>query len=188
MKEEDIYKAFELIFEYIGEDKNREGLRDTPKRVLQSWNTIFKGYKENPQEILGTVFEQGACDEMVILKGIEFYSTCEHHLLPFFGVVHIGYLPDKKVVGISKLARLTELFARRLQIQEQMTAQIADTLMNVLSPKGVMVVTEAKHMCMLLRGVQKQNSMMVTSALRGRFKVDAKTREEFMGHIKRTGL
>ncbi|MDE7447592.1 MAG: GTP cyclohydrolase I FolE, partial [Helicobacter sp.] len=121
---------------------------------------------------------------MVVLKNIEFYSMCEHHLLPFFGTVHIGYIPNKRVVGISKLARLVETFARRLQIQEQMTAQIADTLMEFLAPKGVMVVAEAQHMCMLMRGVQKQNSTMITSALRGRFKSDAKTREEFMGHIR----
>lgn len=173
----------ESFFDYIGEDKNREGLKETPNRVIKSWETLFEGYHQNPATILGTVFEQGACDEMVVLKNIEFYSMCEHHLLPFFGVVHIGYIPNKRVVGISKLARLTELFARRLQIQEQMTSQIADTLMEFLNPKGVMVVTEAKHMCMLMRGVQKQTSVMTTSAIRGRFKSDAKTREEFMGHI-----
>ncbi|RAX57682.1 GTP cyclohydrolase I FolE [Helicobacter monodelphidis] len=183
-KAQDMEKLIQDIFEFIGEDKHREGLLETPKRVIKSWETLFKGYNEDPKEVLGTVFEQGACDEMVVLKEIEFYSMCEHHLLPFFGVVHIGYIPDSKVLGISKLARLTEVFARRLQIQEQMTAQIADTLMEVLAPKGVMVVAEAKHMCMLMRGVEKQNSLMITSAIRGRFKSDAKTREEFMAHIR----
>ena len=173
------------IFDYIGEDRNREGLLDTPKRVVKSWEHLFSGYKKNPKEILGTVFSDGACDEMVVLKDIEFYSVCEHHMLPFFGKISIGYIPDSKVVGISKLARLVEVFSRRLQIQEKMTSQIADTLMEVLQPKGVMVVAEAKHMCMVMRGVEKQNSMMMTSAIRGLFRKEQKTREEFMGLIKR---
>ena len=184
MKQEEMFRYIELFFDYIGDDKSREGLLKTPERVVKSWEKLFGGYHEKPEEILSAVFEQGACDEMVVLKNIEFYSMCEHHLLPFFGTVHIGYIPNKRVVGISKLARLVETFARRLQIQEQMTAQIADTLMEFLAPKGVMVVAEAQHMCMLMRGVQKQNSTMITSALRGRFKSDAKTREEFMGHIR----
>lgn len=184
MKQEEMFRYIESFFDYIGDDKSREGLLKTPERVVKSWEKLFGGYHEKPEEILSAVFEQGACDEMVVLKNIEFYSMCEHHLLPFFGTVHIGYIPNKRVVGISKLARLVETFARRLQIQEQMTAQIADTLMDFLAPKGVMVVAEAQHMCMLMRGVQKQNSTMITSALRGRFKSDAKTREEFMGHIR----
>lgn len=171
------------IFDYIGEDRGREGLLETPKRVLKSWEHLYSGYKSNPKEILGRVFIEGACDEMVVLKNIEFYSICEHHLLPFFGKISIGYIPDSKVVGISKLARLVEVYSRRLQIQEKMTAQIADTLMEVLQPKGVMVVAEAKHMCMVMRGVEKQNSLMLTSAIRGLFKSDHRTREEFMGHI-----
>ncbi|MDE6044843.1 MAG: GTP cyclohydrolase I FolE [Helicobacter sp.] len=184
MKQEEMFRYIESFFDYIGDDKSREGLLKTPERVVKEWEKLFGGYHEKPEEILSAVFEQGACDEMVVLKNIEFYSMCEHHLLPFFGTVHIGYIPNKRVVGISKLARLVETFARRLQIQEQMTAQIADTLMEFLAPKGVMVVAEAQHMCMLMRGVQKQNSTMITSALRGRFKSDAKTREEFMGHIR----
>lgn len=184
MKQEEMFHYIESFFDYIGDDKSREGLLKTPERVVKSWEKLFGGYHENPEEILSAVFEQGACDEMVVLKNIEFYSMCEHHLLPFFGTIHIGYIPNKRVVGISKLARLVETFARRLQIQEQMTAQIADTLMEFLAPKGVMVVAEAQHMCMLMRGVEKQNSTMITSALRGRFKSDAKTREEFMGHIR----
>lgn len=172
------------IFDCIGEDRNREGLLDTPKRVVKSWEHLYSGYKSDPKEILGRVFTEGACDEMVVLKDIEFYSVCEHHMLPFFGKVSIGYIPDSKVVGISKLARLVEVYSRRLQIQEKMTAQIADTLMEVLQPKGVMVVAEAKHMCMVMRGVEKQNSQMLTSAIRGLFKSDHRTREEFMGLIR----
>ncbi|MBX7490060.1 GTP cyclohydrolase I FolE [Helicobacter turcicus] len=187
MKKETKDSAEELIrsiFDHIGEDRNREGLLDTPKRVVKSWEHLYSGYKSNPKEILGTVFTEGACDEMVVLRDIEFYSVCEHHMLPFFGRISIGYIPDSKVVGISKLARLVEVYSRRLQIQEKMTAQIADTLMEVLQPKGVMVVAEAKHMCMVMRGVEKQNSQMLTSAIRGLFKSDHRTREEFMGLIR----
>lgn len=177
-------EAVREIFDYIGEDRNREGLLETPKRVVKSWEHLYSGYKSDPKEILGRVFTEGACDEMVVLKNIEFYSVCEHHLLPFFGKISIGYIPDSKVVGISKLARLVEVYSRRLQIQEKMTSQIADTLMEVLQPKGVMVVAEAKHMCMVMRGVEKQESIMLTSAIRGLFKSDHRTREEFMGHIR----
>ncbi|MGP1580681.1 MAG: GTP cyclohydrolase I FolE [Wolinella sp.] len=177
-------EGIRTIFDYIGEDRNREGLLDTPKRVVKSWEKLYSGYAQDPREILGTVFSDGACDEMVVLKNIEFYSMCEHHMLPFFGKISIGYIPSERVVGISKLARLVEVYARRLQIQEKMTAQIADTLMEVLQPKGVMVVAEAKHMCMVMRGVEKQQSIMLTSAVRGVFKRDSRTREEFMGHIR----
>lgn len=181
---ESAQELIRTIFDCIGEDRNREGLLDTPKRVVKSWEHLYSGYKSDPKEILGRVFTEGACDEMVVLKDIEFYSVCEHHMLPFFGKVSIGYIPDSKVVGISKLARLVEVYSRRLQIQEKMTAQIADTLMEVLQPKGVMVVAEAKHMCMIMRGVEKQNSQMLTSAIRGLFKSDHRTREEFMGLIR----
>ncbi|EEO26630.1 GTP cyclohydrolase I FolE [Helicobacter winghamensis] len=181
---ESTQELIRTIFDCIGEDRNREGLLDTPKRVVKSWEHLYSGYKSDPKEILGRVFTEGACDEMVVLKDIEFYSVCEHHMLPFFGKVSIGYIPDSKVVGISKLARLVEVYSRRLQIQEKMTAQIADTLMEVLQPKGVMVVAEAKHMCMVMRGVEKQNSQMLTSAIRGLFKSDHRTREEFMGLIR----
>lgn len=177
-------EGIRAIFDFIGENREREGLIETPKRVVKSWEKLYSGYAQDPREILGTVFEEGACDEMVVLKNIEFYSMCEHHMLPFFGKISIGYIPSQKVVGISKLARLVEVFARRLQIQEKMTAQIADTLMEVLQPKGAMVVAEATHLCMVMRGVEKQQSVMVTSAVRGLFKKDARTREEFMGHIR----
>lgn len=168
------------IFDHIGDSRDREGLIDTPERVVRSWEHIYSGYRQDPKAILSTVFEDGACDEMVVLKNIEFYSMCEHHMLPFFGTVSIGYIPDRKVVGISKLARLVEVYSRRLQIQEKMTGQIADTIMEVLQPRGAMVVAEAKHLCMVMRGVEKQQSEMVTSAVRGTFKSDSRTREEFL--------
>lgn len=188
IKMQQIQENLREIFDFIGEDREREGLLETPKRVIKSWEHLYSGYKSDPKEILGKVFIEGACDEMVVLKNIEFYSICEHHLLPFFGRISIGYIPNSKVVGISKLARLVEVYSRRLQIQEKMTSQIADTLMEVLQPKGVMVVTEAKHMCMVMRGVEKQNSLMLTSAIRGLFKSDHRTREEFMGHISSSRL
>lgn len=156
------------ILEYIGEDTEREGLLDTPKRVVRSWDTLFGGYKEDPGAVLKS-FEEGACDEVVVLRDIEFYSTCEHHMLPFFGKAHIGYLPDKSVVGVSKLARLLEVFARRLQIQERLGDQITQAIMEHLSPLGCGCVLEAQHFCMTARGVAKQKSIMVTSSMKGTF-------------------
>jgi len=143
------------MLELIGEDPNREGLLETPARVVKSWGELYGGYNQKPEAILKT-FSEGTCDEMVVLKQIEFYSMCEHHMLPFFGKISVGYIPDKAVVGISKLARLVEVFSRRLQIQERLTGQIADALIEHLKPKGVMVVCEAKHLCMVARGVGKQ--------------------------------
>lgn len=172
------------LIDAIGDDPGREGLLDTPKRVVKSWREIFRGYKEDPIAMLGTQFSAEGYDQMVICKDIELYSTCEHHMIPFYGKCHIGYLPGDKVVGLSKLARLADVFARRLQIQERLTNQIADTLNDTLKTKGVMVVIEAKHMCMCARGVQKQHSSMVTSAVRGLFKDDSGVRAEFMGLIK----
>lgn len=171
------------VLQYIGEDPKREGLVDTPKRIVKSWGKLFSGYDQKPEDILKTTFVDGACNEMVILKDIEFYSTCEHHMLPFLGKVSIGYIPDKKVVGISKLARLVEVFARRMQIQERLSSEIADSIMDVLDAKGVMVVIEAKHLCMTSRGVEKQNSVMITSAIRGVFE-QRETRDEFLTLIK----
>lgn len=164
---------------YIGEDPGREGLLDTPDRVVRSWDELYGGYQVDPCKALGVVFEDGACDEMVILRDIQGFSTCEHHVLPFSYVAHVGYIPDGKVVGISKLARLTECFAARLQIQEKMTSQIADTLMTALAPKGVMVVIEGQHLCMKARGVRQPGSVMVTSAIRGVFQ-QPETRAEFL--------
>lgn len=172
------------LLEAIGEDPMREGLLDTPKRVVKSWKEIFAGYLQDPVKVLGTTFAPETYDQMIICKGIELFSTCEHHMIPFFGTVHIGYIPGKRVVGLSKLARLAEVFARRLQIQERLTKQIADTLQKVLKPRGVMVVIEAKHMCMCARGVGKQNSMMRTTAISGLFKKDQAARNEFLEGIK----
>jgi GTP cyclohydrolase I len=171
------------ILSYIGENPDREGLKETPKRVIKSWEKLFGGYKQNPASVLKT-FTEGSCDEMVILKDIEFYSMCEHHLQPFFGTISIGYLPDKKVIGISKLARLVEIYSRRLQIQEKLVAEIADSLMKHLKPLGVMVVCKAKHMCICSRGVQKHNAEMITSALRGVFKKN-EVRQEFLQFVQK---
>jgi GTP cyclohydrolase I len=171
------------IIQAIGDNPKREGVLDTPRRVVKSWKEIYAGYRQDPVKILGTTFEKGKYDQMVICKDIELYSTCEHHMIPFFGKAHIGYIPGERVVGLSKLARVVDVFARRLQIQEKMTQQIADVLNDVLKPKGVMVVVEAKHMCMCARGVGKQNSSMITSAIHGLFK-EKKVRTEFLDLIR----
>ena len=170
--------------EYIGEDPKREGLRETPARVARSWGELYAGYRQDPAEVM-KVFEDGACDEMVVCKDIDFVSTCEHHMLPFFGQVHIGYIPNGRLVGLSKLARVTEVYARRLQVQERMTTQIADALDRCLRPQGVVVVCEGRHLCMIARGVLKPNAVMQTSALRGSFKTDQVTRDEFLTLIGR---
>jgi GTP cyclohydrolase IA len=164
---------------FIEEDTQREGLIDTPRRVAKAYGRLFSGYKQNLESIV-TVFQNEGYDEMVIAKDIEFYSTCEHHMLPFFGRVHIGYIPGEKIIGLSKLPRLVEVFARRLQNQERMTSQIAQGLVDILNPKGVGVVVEAQHLCMMARGVEKQNSMVTTSGLRGLFKKNLNTRTEFL--------
>lgn len=173
---------FEILL-FIGEDPKREGLRETPKRMIKSWGKLFGGYSQDPKEIMKT-FTEGACDEMVILKDIEFYSTCEHHFLPFFGKISIGYIPKKRIIGISKLARTVEIFSRRLQIQERMTDQIADCIKKYLDPKGVIVICEARHLCMISRGIEKQKSIMITSSLRGVFKKDPTAKDEFVRLIK----
>jgi len=172
-------EALKYVFEYIGDDPFREGLQETPNRIIKSWKELFSGYGKDPQDILKT-FEDGACDEMVILEGIDFFSTCEHHFLPFYGNVSIGYVPNGKVIGVSKLARLVEIFSRRLQIQEKMTTQIATALQDALNPKGVMVVCKAKHLCMVARGVKKANPEMITSSVIGAFRDDQEARNEFL--------
>ena len=169
------------MLQYIGENPQRDGLKDTPARVVKSWDFLFSGYKIDPAEVTARVFtNEEKYDEMVVLRDIEFYSMCEHHILPFFGRVHIAYVPTDKVIGISKLARLVECFSRRLQIQERMTQQIANALESTLHPLGVAVMVEAKHLCMVARGVQKQNSVMVTSAIRGIIKENEAARMEFL--------
>lgn len=171
------------ILEYIGEDPHREGLIDTPKRVVKSYEKLFGGYKQDPKEVLKT-FKEGACDEMVLLKNIEFYSTCEHHMLPFYGKAHIAYIPDKRVIGVSKLARVLEIYSRRLQIQERLCQQVTKALDELLQPKGSACVLEAQHFCMTSRGVEKQDSIMVTSSLTGVFSTNPTTRAEFLQLIK----
>lgn len=167
------------ILRFVGDNPEREGLVETPKRVVASWKHLFSGYSANPCDVIKT-FENEACDEMVLLKDIEMYSMCEHHMLPFVGRAHIAYIPKDRIVGISKLARILEIFSRRLQNQERITTQITDCIMKHLDPKGAACVIEAKHMCIACRGVQKQNSVMVTSSMRGCFRDDPTTRNEFL--------
>jgi GTP cyclohydrolase IA len=182
--EEEALLAVRLLLSYIGEDPAREGLLDTPKRVVKAWDEMTCGYGQDPAAILGSHFDGEGYDQMVLCRDIEFYSTCEHHLLPFSGVAHIAYVPRSRVVGLSKMARLLDCFARRLQIQEKLTKQVAVTMMEVLKPLGVGVMVEAKHLCMACRGVQKQKSTMVTTALHGVFKRHA-VREEFFLQCRR---
>ena len=178
-----IERAFREIIEAIGEDPLREGLLDTPARFARMYAELFEGLRQDPREFLKIGFEVGH-NEMVILKEIPFYSICEHHFMPFHGIAAVGYVPDGRVVGLSKLARLVESFARRPQIQEQLTGQIADTLMEVLEPDGVAVVIEAEHMCMTQRGVKKPGARMVTSATRGMFRKNEVTRAEFLSLVR----
>ncbi len=166
--------------EALGEDADREGLRDTPQRVVSSLRFLTRGYGLSVEEAIGSAVYDETHDSMVIVKDIELYSLCEHHMLPFFGKAHVAYIPDGKIVGLSKLPRVVEVFARRLQVQERLTEEIAQALEDVLQPQGVGVVVEAYHLCMMMRGVQKQNSKTITSAVRGLFRSDPRTREEFM--------
>lgn len=167
----------------LGEDIGREGLVDTPKRVVKSWDELYGGYELSPEDILKRDFSEGACDQMIVLRDIDFNSTCEHHIIPIIGKAHVAYIPNGKVVGISKLARVVDAYARRLQIQEKMTEQIAEVIMTVLQPKGVGVLIDAQHMCMTSRGIKKPNVSMVTSALRGVFEND-EVRQEFLKFVR----
>ncbi|MEE2876350.1 MAG: GTP cyclohydrolase I FolE [Candidatus Neomarinimicrobiota bacterium] len=167
----------------IGEDPEREGLKKTPSRVAKSWMTFAQGYRQVPEDVVGDAVFTEKCDEIVALKDIDFFSLCEHHLLPFKGIAHVGYLPGEKIIGLSKIPRIVEVFARRLQVQERLTQQIADALQSVLTPKGVAVVVEAEHLCMQMRGVEKKSSYMITSAVRGAFRENEKTRGEFLAII-----
>ncbi len=177
---EKLENNFRSIIAEIGEDPGREGLIRTPGRVAKAYKFMTKGYSEDIEKLLnGAVFNEHY-DEIVIVKDIDFYSLCEHHLLPFYGKCHIGYIPNGKIVGLSKLPRIVEMYSRRLQVQERMTREIGDMINKVLEPKGVAVVSEARHLCMMMRGVEKQNSIATTSCMLGRFKSDEKTRSEFL--------
>jgi len=175
------------LLEQIGEDPDREGLLKTPERVAKAWEFMTKGYHQDVEQVLNKAVFKEKYDEMVIVKDIDFYSMCEHHLLPFFGKVHVAYIPNGKIVGLSKIPRIVEIFSRRLQVQERMTQQIAETLFNALQPDGVGVIVEAKHLCMMMRGVEKQNSAATTSAMLGSFRDDERTRAEFL-HLIGTNL
>tara|TARA_X000001036_G_scaffold318907_1_gene297335 strand:- start:90 stop:653 length:564 start_codon:yes stop_codon:yes gene_type:complete len=173
------------LLEEIGENPNREGLIKTPLRVSKAWEFFSKGYKEDLDVIINdAIFEEDARD-MVIVRDVEFFSLCEHHLIPFFGKAHVGYIPNGKVIGLSKIPRIIDMFSRRLQVQERLTHQIADAITSVLDPKGVSVVMEGRHMCMQMRGVEKQNSFTSTSAMSGQFRKSAETRSEFLSIINR---
>lgn len=177
-------EAVRTLLLWAGEDPRREGLVDTPKRVVSAYEDWFGGYREDPVRFLKRTFEEvEGYDEMIVLRDIEFESHCEHHMAPIIGCAHVGYLPNNKVVGISKLARVVEAFARRFQVQEKMTAQIANCIWDVLNPKGVGVVIEATHQCMTTRGIHKSDVTMVTSQMLGLFRKDARTRAEFLGMI-----
>ena len=171
--------------ELLGEDPSRDGLKRTPKRVAEALEFLTQGYGKKPATVLNDALFDVQSDEMVIVKDIDFYSLCEHHMLPFFGRCHIAYLPTHKVIGLSKLPRLVDVFARRLQVQERMTSEIARTIMDLVKAQGVGVIIEAQHLCMMMRGVEKQNSYAVTSAMLGRFRDDARTRSEFLDLVRR---
>jgi GTP cyclohydrolase I len=180
-------KMFYNLLKEIGEDPEREGLKDTPKRVTESYKFLTRGYRQNIDEVLNNAFFTAEDNHMVIVKDIELYSLCEHHMLPFIGKCHIGYIPDKKVIGVSKLAQMVDMYARRLQIQERLTDQIAHVLMDKVGAQGVGVVIEAQHLCMMMRGVEKQNSKMITSAMHGTFRSQMATRTEFLRLIGTIG-
>ena len=181
-----VEEAVRLVLRYVGEDPGREGLRLTPGRVRQALEFLTRGYREDPKvAINGAVFSEEEYQEIILCKDLDFYSLCEHHLLPFFGKAHLAYLPNRRIIGLSKLARLVEIYARRLQVQERLTTQIANTLMEELDPLGVAVVLEAEHLCMRMRGVEKQNSYVTTSAMLGVFRTNFETRQEFMNLLRK---
>ncbi|KHN81413.1 GTP cyclohydrolase 1 [Toxocara canis] len=182
---DDMIKAYTSVIKHVGEDVERQGLLKTPERAAKAMLFFTKGYEENLDDILNEAVFDEDHDEMVIVRDIEMFSLCEHHLVPFFGRVHIGYLPNKKVLGLSKLARIVEMFSRRLQVQERLTKQIATAMLQAVQPTGVGVVVEASHMCMVMRGVQKINAITSTSCMLGVFRDDPKTREEFLNLIRK---
>ncbi|HOU40108.1 MAG TPA: GTP cyclohydrolase I FolE [Promineifilum sp.] len=180
-----IENAVRDILVNVGEDPQREGLQRTPHRVAKMWGEVLEGYEIDPVALVNDALFDVEYDEMVVVKEIEFFSMCEHHMLPFFGRAHVAYIPGAKVIGLSKIPRLVDMFARRLQVQERMTQQIADMLDDVLAPRGIAVVVEGSHMCGMMRGVEKEHTRMVTTAMRGAFKTDRDLRNEFMEHLRR---
>jgi len=187
MKEKNLEKIKSLttsLLKEIGEDPSREGLLNTPLRVAKAWKELSKGYNQDLDKLINNAVFKEDYDQMVMVKDIGFYSMCEHHLLPFFGHAHVAYIPDGKIIGLSKIPRMVDMFARRLQVQERMTQEIAAIIDDSLSPKGVAIIIEAQHMCMQMRGVQKKNSYMTTSSMLGIFRTDNKTRKEFLDLIK----
>jgi len=184
MINDNIKKITKELLKEIGENPDREGLLNTPLRVAKAWDFLSKGYRQDINKIINNAVFEEEYDQMVAVKGIEFYSMCEHHLLPFFGVAHIAYIPDGKIIGLSKIPRILDMFSRRLQVQERMTQEVANMLQSTLNPKGVAVIIEAQHMCMQMRGVEKKQSYMSTSSMLGIFREDNKTRKEFLDIVK----
>jgi GTP cyclohydrolase I len=182
-RSENIARLIGQLLVEIGEDPRREGLVDTPKRVAETWGYFTRGYWQDIGELLDNAIVEDSHEGTVLVKDIDFYSLCEHHLVPFYGNCHISYLPNKKIIGLSKIARVVEVYSRRLQVQERLTNQIADALVDHLDPKGVAVLVEARHLCMSMRGVEKHNSVVTTSATRGRFEKDASLRAEFFAQL-----
>ena len=181
----EIQKAVSNILQAVGENPDREGLKRTPERVARMYTELLSGYSSDPNKVVNDAIFEVKYDEMVIVRDVEFYSLCEHHMLPFMGRVHVAYIPDGKVLGLSKIPRLVDIFARRLQVQERMTREIADVIRDLLHPQGVGVVVEALHLCMMMRGVQKHNARMTTSAMHGAFRANLATRQEFLENIGR---
>jgi GTP cyclohydrolase I len=185
VNDEEIQKAVSNILLAVGENPEREGLKRTPERVARMYAELFSGYKADPIAVVNDAIFDVKYDEMVIVRDVEFYSLCEHHMLPFMGRVHVAYIPNGKVIGLSKIPRIVDLFARRLQVQERMTRQIADLIRDLLHPQGVGVVVEGMHLCMMMRGVQKHNARMTTSAMHGAFRANLATRQEFLEIIRK---
>lgn len=181
-----IEEAVRTILVSVGDDPDRDGLRQTPDRVARMYGELLEGYRVDPEKLINGALFDVEYQEMVLVRDIEFYSLCEHHMLPFIGKAHVAYIPNGKVIGLSKIPRVVDMFARRLQVQERMTQQIADFLMTVLEPQGVAVVVEGAHMCAIMRGVKKANARMITSAMVGVFRNDEKTRAEFLDHVERS--
>ena len=185
-KNEELMRLVHRQLELVGENPERDGLKRTPLRVAKSWAFLTQGYQKDPKDVLNGALFEAKSDEMVIVKDIDFYSLCEHHLLPFFGKCHVAYLPTDRVIGLSKLPRLVEVFARRLQVQERMTHEIASTIDELIKPQGVGVIVEGQHLCMMMRGVEKQNSVMTTSCMLGAFRERPSTRTEFLSLLNRS--